>query len=127
MSNKWMPFFHTLATIVIVDAVLIATAWVVGSASIDGVTLFCLGLAVMLIGYLLDSLLFGKYRMKGKGGYIYESSSKEKVEFDQFQSEEGKIGEFELQKSRRHSELLLNISLAGIFAMVLSFILPKFF
>ncbi len=97
---------------------------------------------MLVIGYLLDSLLFGKYQFRGRNSqntarrgisdsgrytYVYQPNSEEKVGFDQYQTEEGNIKESELVRARRQSDTLLNVSFAGAIAIVLSFILPHLF
>ena len=142
-TKRASSVLHTLITILLVNLVLALIAWVVGWPVIDGMTLFYLGLATLILAYLLDASLFARSQFKANEGsyalegawryrwrkYIYNSppSSRRGTGVEQSEYPGKTPADPELERARRLSNLLINISLSGAIAAILSFILPRLF
>ena len=112
-QSKFRPIIIQSISILVVDVILVVIA------GHSRTSLFFLGLLMLLGGYGIEILFYG-------GGYVYTGKSRYRPisKYDRYKMEEGGTPGSELEKEKRAPGFLRNISVAGLLALIFSFILP---
>jgi hypothetical protein len=121
-TSKYRPMVRTILNLVVADLILIAISWAIGWPSINGTALFLLGLLILFGGYGIETLFYGgRYVNMNRGVYS------PKTEYDRLSIEIGGRPGTDLEKIKAPPVILRDITVAGLVAIILSFILPRFF
>ncbi len=125
------PVLQTLVVVVLVNLIFFGIALIVAWPAVNASILFILGGAALVLGYLLDMILFSRYdftknrRRPNLRELLSRSKLQQREVSAQYQAAASESADPEIARARKWSTLLMNISLAGAIAMVVSLFLPQ--
>ena len=121
--SKRQTMIRTVLGVSVTEGILVAVSWAIGWPSISGPALFFLGLAALFLGYGIETLFFGGGYVVRGGGNRYDRKSR----YDRFKEEEGGEPGSDLEKAKKAPGFLNDLMVAGMIAVLLSLVLPRFF
>jgi hypothetical protein len=128
-SNK-RRIVRTTTVILVADLIQVAISLIIGWPSVSGTALFFLGILTLFVSYGVEILFYGgRYVYMGRGGNRpsigFNRSITTISEYDRYKIEEGGSPGSDLEKIKAAPAILREISISGLIAIILSFILPR--